>query len=197
MKVYMGKSRSEAFSDGVIAILLTLMAFDLKITLSPETTSSGADWRLLTMHILPKLLAYAMSYLVIAILWINHHALFDRMEKITRAIIWLNVLLLFVMSLIPMATNYLAGAPFERTAVQLYGLVLAMNAGVFAWLRHYASKRLQLLEFHPGLHLRNIMGTSLYLAAVALAWISVLPAYLIFIGIPLWYFVPPFHSSKQ
>lgn len=194
MKASLSKSRNDAFSDGVIAILLTIMAFDLKIQWDSGTAQS--IWTNIGLQLGPKLMAYGMSYAVIAILWINHHALFDAVEKVTGSLIWLNVLLLFVMSLIPMATNYLASYPLQKEAVQLYGLVLTFNAGVFAWLRHHASATLQLITYQPKLFRRNLLATSLYLSSVGMAWISVVPSYCIFLVIPLMYFIPPFKSEK-
>ena len=192
----MSKNRIEAFSDGVIAIIITVMVFDLKI---PELATNFTDtdvWNAFRA-LIPKIGAYALSYLVLAIMWLNHHALFDQLPHTTSKLVWYNAFLLFAMSLIPAPTAFLAAHPLLPQAVMLYGLVMFLNGLGFYLLRWYVEAKAQLLAYNPFIQRSNRITTLLYLASVPLAWVSVYISFLIFIGIPIWYFLPDkFHSSK-
>lgn len=185
----MNKSRIEAFSDGVIAIIITVMVFDLKL---PELAAGFSDqdvWKAF-MGLLPKLGAYTMSFVVLAIMWLNHHAMFEMIRHSTSPLVWYNHHLLFWMSLIPLPTAFLANHPTLPQASMFYGLVLGGNALGFALLRWYAAVKTNLMPYHPRYHRSNLISTTLYLAAAGLAFVSVYLSYLIFIAIPVWYFLP-------
>lgn len=94
------KNRIEAFSDGVIAIIITIMAFDLKLQKLPENFNDADIWRTL-LDIVPKVLSYLLSFVVLAIMWLNHHTLFDKIPHSDSKLVWYNMFLLFAMSLIP------------------------------------------------------------------------------------------------
>ncbi|MBK8922022.1 MAG: DUF1211 domain-containing protein [Saprospirales bacterium] len=185
----MNKNRIEAFSDGVIAIIITVMVFDLKI---PEIAAGFSDqeaWGAL-LKLLPKLGAYIMSFVVLGIMWLNHHAMYDLIERSTSHLVWYNHHLLFWMSLIPLPTAFLAAHPLLPQACMFYGLVLGGNALGFTLLRWYAAVKRKLMPYHPRYHQSNILSTALYFSAAALAFVSVYLSYLIFIAIPVWYFLP-------
>src|SRR6266849_10411556 len=129
----MGKSRLEAFSDGVIAIIITIMVLELK----PPAATDLAD----LLHLLPVLCAYSLSFLVVAIMWVNHHALVGRVKRVDAGILWANNSLLFWMSLIPFVTAYMGQHQTAPTAVALYGAVLALSAAGFTILRYLAGRQ--------------------------------------------------------
>src|SRR5215468_1297421 len=131
-----GPGRLEAFSDGVIAIIVTIMVLELKL---PEHVADKGLLNGLLVPMSPKLASYAMSFLVVAIMWVNHHALMATVRHATRAILWQNNHLLFWMSLIPFATNFLGENPGLADAYAVYGFVLAASAAAFASLRWLAS----------------------------------------------------------
>ncbi|WP_421794380.1 TMEM175 family protein [Haliscomenobacter sp.] len=185
----LSKNRIEAFSDGVIAIIITIMAFDLKI---PELAKDFSDqdvWKALEA-VVPKILSYMLSFVVVAIMWLNHHAMFDRIAHSTSKLVWYNMFLLFAMSLIPMPTNFLALHPFLPQAVMFYGFILFLNAFGFFLLRRYEEVDAQLLPYNAVVQRSNLVSTLLYLASIPLAFVSVYLSFLIFVGIPLWYFLP-------
>ena len=130
-------ARIEAFSDGVIAILITVMVFDLKIN---ESIGETNFWESLE-SIYPKFLAYGVSFLMIAILWVNHHQLFHQIKKSERALLWYNIHLLFWMSLIPFATNLVGANPILWQATSLYSLIFLANSWSFSLLRKYVNKQ--------------------------------------------------------
>jgi uncharacterized membrane protein len=188
------KNRIEAFSDGVIAIIITIMAFDLKLQELPSAFRDSDVWRTL-LGVVPKILSYLLSFMVLAIMWLNHHVLFDKLPHSDSKLVWYNMFLLFSMSLIPMPTNFLASHPFLPQAVMFYGFVLFLNAFGFFLLRRYVEVGTKMIPYNALLHRSNKVSTILYLASVPLAFVSVYLSFAIFIGIPLWYFLPDrFHK---
>lgn len=118
----MGKGRLEAFSDGVLAIVITIMVLEMKV---PE--HGGADWTALH-DVLPKFLSYVLSYLYLGIYWNNHHHLLHTSQIVSAAILWANLHLLFWLSLVPFTTGWLGANPFAPMPTALYGFVLLMAA---------------------------------------------------------------------
>jgi uncharacterized membrane protein len=117
----MDKGRLEAFSDGVIAIIITIMVFDLK---APVDSS---DWQSLG-SVLPIFLSYTLSFLYLGIYWNNHHHLLKACPRITGAIMWANLHLLFWLSLLPFVTSWAGRHPFTAAPSTLYGIVLFLAA---------------------------------------------------------------------
>jgi uncharacterized membrane protein len=117
----MEKTRLEMFSDAVIAIILTIMVLEMK---APE----GTDWENIK-PLLPKLLSYGLSFLFIAIYWVNHHHLLHTIKNVTPYVMWSNMNLLFWLSLIPFTTAWMGENHFERITVVAYS-VLALLCGV-------------------------------------------------------------------
>lgn len=195
MSFNMSKNRIEAFSDGVIAIIITIMILELHI---PELKDNFTDkdvWNAL-LSLLPKLFDYALSFVVIAILWLNHHALFDIIPHSTSKLVWYNVFLLFSMSLIPLPTAFLSDHPFLEQAVMFYGFVMFLNALAFLLMRRYIEVKAKLIPYNKMVQRSNLISTSLYLLSIPLAFVSVYLSYIIFIGIPIWYFLPDkFHRN--
>ncbi len=115
----MRKGRLEAFSDGVIAIIITIMVLELK---APH----GAE--LATLRpLIPVLLSYVLSFVYIGIYWNNDHHMFQAVCEINGSILWANQLLLFWLSLVPFVTNWMGDNPFAKWPVVLYGVVLILN----------------------------------------------------------------------
>jgi uncharacterized membrane protein len=121
----MGKGRLEAFSDGVIAILITIMVLDLKVP-------SGGSWSALS-PLAPVLLTYVLSFVYLGIYWNNHHHMLHASSRVTGSILWANLHLLFWLSLIPWSTAWMDETHFGTTPVGVYGVILLM-AGVAYWI---------------------------------------------------------------
>ncbi len=122
----MGKARLEAFSDGVIAILITIMVLDLKV---PQ----GADLAALA-PVLPVGLAYVLSFIFLGIYWNNHHHMLHVTERISGAVLWANLHLLFWLSLVPFATRWMGENHFAALPTAGYGVVLLFAALAFTLL---------------------------------------------------------------
>jgi uncharacterized membrane protein len=118
--VILSKTRLEAFSDGVIAIIITIMVLELKVP-------HGEDFEALK-PLIPVFLSYAMSFIFVGIYWNNHHHTMQAVEKVNGKVLWANLHLLFWLSLIPFATNWLGETGFASRPVAVYGLVMLMCA---------------------------------------------------------------------
>lgn len=119
----MTTSRLEAFSDGVIAILITIMVLELKV---PE----GTDWSALS-ETAPTLLAYVLSFVYLGICWNNHHHLLTATKSVTGAALWANLHLLFWLSLVPFTTSWMSEHHFPAVPTTVYGMVLLAAAVAF------------------------------------------------------------------
>lgn len=115
----MNKGRLEAFSDGVIAIIITIMVLELHV---PE----GADWAALR-ELTPTFLSYVLSFIFIGIYWNNHHHLWQAAKQVNGATLWANLHLLFWLSLVPFVTGWMGENNFAQVPVALYGAVLWMS----------------------------------------------------------------------
>jgi uncharacterized membrane protein len=121
----MHKGRLEAFSDGVLAIILTIMVLEIKVP-------HGADFAALK-PLLPVVLSYVLSFIYIGIYWNNHHMMLAGTSKVSGGILWANLHLLFWLSLVPFVTGWMGENHFSRATLVMYGVVLLM-AGLAYWI---------------------------------------------------------------
>ena len=182
----MTTTRLEAFSDGVIAIIITIMVLELHTPAEPTLTA--------LLKVSPIFLSYALSFLVAAIMWANHHHLVHAVHSVTARLLWSNLYLLFWMSLIPFVTDYVGKNYRVPMAAALYGLDLFMCATGFYFLRveliRQSGSDTAMREYHEGIQRKNALSGALYLLAVPLAYISVYASFFIFVLIPAMYFLP-------
>jgi len=157
-------SRLEAFSDGVIAVIITIMVLELKVPAREISNTQGLR------DVLPLVLVYLLSFIQTGIYWVNHHYLVDDLEQVTHGILWSNLAVLFTLSLIPWATNWVAIRGISPFSVALYSLVCA-SPGI-PWITlsslicHHSGKR-------PASGLgQQIISVLLYLGAVPMAYVS-------------------------
>lgn len=121
-------TRIEAFSDGVIAIIITIIVLEIHVPKGPTFAALFKLW--------PTLLAYALSFAYIAIYWVNHHYLLHRARRFSVGLHWPNVLLLFFLSLVPLSTAWLDAFPLARVPTATYLVTLMMPAAAYMWLAH-------------------------------------------------------------
>ncbi|MFI5293836.1 MAG: TMEM175 family protein [Thermodesulfovibrionales bacterium] len=124
----MGKNRLEAFSDGVLAIIITIMVLEMKVP-------HGADFAALN-PLLPVFLSYVLSFVYLAIYWNNHHHMLHTTQHVTGAVLWANLHLLFWLSLFPFVTGWMGENHFAPATMALYGFVLLMAAIAYFALQH-------------------------------------------------------------
>src|ERR1035437_1923105 len=162
----MNKTRLEAFSDGVIAIIITIMVLELKIP-------HGADWQSLR-NLAPKFVSYVISFVYIAIYWNNHHHLLHTVKHVTGSILWANIHLLFWISLVPFVTAWAGENHFAELPVAVYSFILLM-AGIayFILSRTIISVhgKDSLLSTAIGRDIKGIISIVGYLIAVPMAFV--------------------------
>ena len=181
----MGKDRLAAFSDGVIAIIITIMVLELKVP-------PRADWSAL-VDIVPNLVGYVLSFIYLAIYWNNHHHLLHTVTRVDGLILWANSHLLFWLSLIPAATawmgrNFLAPVP---TAV--YGIVLLMAAIAYTLLQGAIMRKQgaqSVLAKALGSDIKGKISIVLYLAGIAAAFVNPWAAAAIYVLVAVMWLIP-------
>ena len=163
----MRSARLEAFSDGVIAVIITIMVLELRV----PTADGLAGF----ISIVPRLGIYALSFFMVAIYWVNHHELCRRNESIHYRVLWANLLFLFVLSLVPFFTDYVEEKHFDAFSVALYTVVMMSSGGAFLVLR-LALNQLHQLRGEPlpkqdrAETIKHITSLALYLAALPIAY---------------------------
>jgi uncharacterized membrane protein len=162
-----GKTRLEAFSDGVFAIIITIMVLELKLP-------GGSDLSALR-PLLPDLMCYLLSFVMVAIYWNNHHHMLHAVHRVNGAILWANMHLLFWLSLVPFTTRWLAATRFATWPTVLYGAVLLLAAGAYTVLsmllvRHEG--RDSALAQALGRDYKGKASLLLYLLALPLAFVD-------------------------
>jgi len=163
----MSKGRLEAFSDGVIAVVITIMVLELHV---PE----GPDWAAV-VPLIPVFLTYVLSFVVIGIYWNNHHHLLQAADRVNGKILWANLHLLFWLSLLPFATGWMGQNHFGPLPTAIYGVDLLLAAVAYTILQnaiiaeHGPHSRLALAV---GSNAKGKLSLALYVAAVALAFVN-------------------------
>lgn len=182
----MTTSRLEAFSDGVIAVIVTIMVLEMHAPSRPTIPA--------LLKVAPVFLSYGLSFLVIAIMWVNHHHLIHVVRQVTARLLWSNLNLLFWMSLVPFVTDFLGRNYREPLAVALYGLDLTLCSSAFYLIRAEVVRQhlhdAEMTEYHRGIQRKNAFSFVLYLSSVLLAYVSIYVSFLVFVLIPALYFLP-------
>jgi uncharacterized membrane protein len=188
----MGKNRLEAFSDGVIAIIITIMVLELKVP-------HHADWAALK-ELLPVFSSYILSFIFIAIYWNNHHHLIYTVERVTGGIMWANMHLLFWLSLIPFATGWMGENGYSTLPVALYGIFLFMSGVAYAILQvtiiraHGKSSR---LAKAVGSRFKETASTVLYFSAIVIAFFETRVSEVIYVIVALIWLIPDRRIEKS
>jgi TMEM175 potassium channel family protein len=191
----METTRLETFSDGVFAIAITLLVLELGV--SAETHDLGGA----LLHIWPSYFAYVTSFLTIGVIWVNHHVLFEFVDRVDRPLLFLNTLLLMVVAFTPFPTRlvaeFLRRGDDERTAALAYGITFVIMAVLFQLLWRWISTGRRLIR--PGIEqsaLDDITrsynpGIPIYGAATLVALASPLASIALYLAIALFYALPP------
>ena len=159
-----GKARLEAFSDGVIAIIITIMVLELKLPLEPSWHALASLW--------PKLVSYVLSFFFIGDYWVNHHHMLHTLHRVDGKTVWLNLHLLFWISLIPLATAWLGETYPASTPTLAYGIVMVMSGFAFALVQRVIEAQQQeerLKVAHQRLRFKGYISVVLYVISLPLA----------------------------
>jgi len=181
----MDKTRLETFSDGVIAILITIMVLELKIP-------HGTDWEALR-PLFPMVVTYVLSFIYLGIYWNNHHHMLQATERINGKILWANLHLLFWLSLVPFVTGWMGENHFAPLPTAVYGAIL-LAAGI----AYYILQRLIIVEQGENSRLKKAIGSDIkgkispviYIAAIALAFVNQWISDALYVFVALMWLVP-------
>jgi uncharacterized membrane protein len=181
----MSKTRLEAFSDGVIAIIITIMVLEMRAPHGADLASLGP--------VLPIFLSYVLSFVHIGIYWNNHHHLLHTARHVTGGILWANLHLLFWLSLVPFVTAWMGENHFEQYPVALYGMVMLM-AGVAYYIltltliRHHGND--SPLRAAVGNEVKGVISVVMYAVAMLLSFANRWLALAIYVAVALMWLVP-------
>ncbi len=181
----MGKGRLEAFTDGVIAIIITIMVLDMKVP-------AGSDFAALLSGV-PIFLAYALSYVNVAIFWNNHHHVLHAAERVDGKVLWANLFLLFWLSLVPFVIRWIDNTGFTALPTAVYGAVLLLAAVGYLLLQQAIiarNGRTSKLAAAVGSDLKGKLSFWMYAAGIALAFLRPWIAISLYVGVALLWFVP-------
>lgn len=181
----MKTTRLEAFSDGVLAIIITIMVLELKVPHSVELAA--------LKPILPVFLSYVLSFIYLGIYWNNHHHMLHAVQHVSGGVLWANLHLLFWLSLVPFVTGWMSENQFAAVPVALYGAVLLM-AGV----AYYILARILIAQHGQdstlaralGRDYKGIASVVLYAIAIALAFVNPLVACAIYVVVAIMWLIP-------
>jgi len=186
----MGKTRLEAFSDGVLAIIITIMVLELKV---PHETDLSA-----LRGLLPVFLSYVLSFIYIGIYWNNHHLL-HTVSKVNGRILWANLNLLFWLSLFPFATGWMGENHFAAVPTALYGVILLMAAIAYVGLQKiimHSRGENSLLARAVGADLKGKSSPIFYVLAIPSAFVSPWLSELLYVIVALMWLVPDHRIEK-
>jgi uncharacterized membrane protein len=188
----MNKARVEAFSDGVIAVIITIMVLEMKVPHGDDLAS--------LLPVLPVFLSYVLSFIYAGIYWSNHHHLFHAVHRVNGRILWANLHLLFWLSLVPFTTGWMGENHFRPIPVALYGVVLLCSGLSFVLLTR------SLIAHHgkDSALARSIRGdakgkvsVAMYAVAIPLAFVSVWIAGAIYVFVAVMWIVPDPRIEKN
>lgn len=188
-------SRIEAFSDGVIAIIITLMIFQIKLpVIDKSATSEMIMGQIYSM--LQPFVAYVLSFVMIGVLWVNHHQFIRQLKHADRHLLWYNLHLLFWMCILPIPTNFLGQDYQQPDIIMLYGFVMFMCALAFLLMREYVNRHEHLFidglsaELRKNARKKLMTSAALYFISIFAGFVSVYISLFIFVLIPAAYFLP-------
>ena len=187
----MSKGRVEAFSDGVLAIIITIMVLELQ---APDEPTLAA-----LQPLIPKFLSYVLSFIFVGIYWNNHHHLWQAVDRVNGSILWANLHLLFWLSLIPFVTGWMGENHFSTIPVAMYGVVLWLSAMayyimVLRLLAYHANDSLLAAALGDGRKER--VSLFLYTAAIPLAFINPRIALALYVTVAILWLIPDRRIEK-
>ena len=181
----MSTTRLEAFSDGVIAILITIMVLELRVP-------HGTDWAALRPTVF-TILMYVLSFVYLGIYWTNHHHMFHATKHVNGAVLWANLHLLFWLSLVPFITNWMGENHFASFPTSVYGFVLLMAAIAYVILQRSIIKQegpRSILARAIGTGFKEKISPMLYFAGVVVAWVQPMISCALYVLVAIIWLVP-------
>ena len=188
----MDKGRLEAFSDGVIAIIITIMVLELKVP-------AGADIKSL-QPLIPVFISYIISFVYVGIYWNNHHHMMQVVESINGGILWANMHLLFWLSLVPFVTAWMGENHFAKWPVTCYGFILIMNAVAYSILVLKLVKQQgknSVLAKAIGKDKKGNISIAIYAVGIAFSWVNSTISFALYALVACIWFIPDRRIEKK
>jgi len=181
----MDKGRLEAFSDGVIAIIITIMVLELHV---PHTATLAS-----VQPLLPVFISYVLSFIYVGIYWNNHHHTMQVVKSVNGAVLWANMHLLFWLSLVPFVSGWMGENNFSKWPTIFYGIVLIMNAFAYyllmvTLLKHEGKG--SLLAKAIGKDWKGKLSPAIYAVAIAIAWFNPCISFILYAVVAAIWFIP-------
>lgn len=194
------KHRTEAFSDGVFAIIVTLLVLEIKVPHLNDHTSS-AELLDALVDMAPKIISWVASFFFISVMWVQHHNVFRMSEKIDYGMVWLNNIFLLFICFMPFPTALMGEYPHNRPAVLLFGLDVTIASLVQVWMYYYIAKNYLLSHYDQKNVMRNVkrsfmLAPMLLIVATAVSFVSLVLPYVIYLFVPF-FFLLPFDEEKE
>ncbi len=188
----MTKGRIEAFSDGVLAIIITIMVLELKV---PEGFTFAS-----LQPLYPKIISYVVSFIYVGLYWNNHHHLFQIVHKVNGKVLWSNLNLLFWLSLMPVTTNWIGESHFERDPIIAYGIVLIMCSISYNVVEHFVVQiegADSALKKAVKSKTKETISTSLYFLGIGLSFINPYISLLLYGTVAIMWLIPDRRIEKE
>lgn len=187
-----GKGRIEAFSDGVIAIIITIMVLEMKVPHGDSIES--------LKPLIPVFMSYVLSFIYVGIYWNNHHHMMQAVKSVNGAVLWANLHLLFWLSLVPFVTGWMGENHFTKWPVACYGVVLIMNGIAYAILvkvliHHHGEQSLLAEAF--GNDWKGKISVLIYAIAIGLTWYNAAVAFAMYAVVAAIWFIPDRRIEKK
>jgi len=184
--------RLEAFSDGVMAVIITIMAFNVKPPIGASLSATHA--------VLPELLVYVLSFTMIAIYWNNHHHLLRSTDRMDGSVMWSNMFLLFWLSLVPVVTGWVGKYPNHALPAATYGIVALGSALAYSILVRFiirANGRDSTVGRVVGSDFKGNLSVVLYAGGVGLAFVTPIASYVLYAAVAVIWFLPDRRFVQQ
>lgn len=192
-------NRIEALSDGVFAIIVTLLVLDLKI---PELhdPKNAAELCQSLLALAPRFFSWLISFVIVCKFWLNHHHLMRQARSADYGLVWINSIFLMFQSFVPFPTALMGAYPDNALAVSFFGVVMAFNTLLFIGLKAYIVRRRMKPEAEnfkaPGGGWVSLIGPAGYLLGASLAWWNIVAAFVCYVITPWFFIVPPQENRK-
>ncbi|WP_462255225.1 TMEM175 family protein [Ferruginibacter sp.] len=188
----MGKGRLEAFSDGVLAIIITIMVLEMKV---PHGSTPEA-----LKPLIPVFLSYVLSFINIGIYWNNHHHMMHTVHKVTGTVLWTNIHLLFWLSLFPFATAWMGENHFSKWPVAFYGFISMMAGVAYYFLAHCLATlhgKDSVLAKALGNDKKGILSVIFYIVGIGLSFINSWLGFAMYVLVAMVWFIPDRRIEKK
>lgn len=197
----LGTTRVESFSDNIMSIIITIMVLSFKLPdFSKDETHWSVHHHLVSM--LPQIITYSFSFMMVGIFWMNHHHMYHLLERTDEALLLQNLLFLFCMSFIPLATAFVGSDPLIDESVAFYGLVMLLTTFSFTIMRSYSIRKklvyrdrdrnvtTKIYRVSIRARTKSLIGTIAYLISIPLAFVNVYFSFACFVIPPILFFIP-------